>query len=455
MITMYDWQASDVESWAEALNSGASPSVFVAYEQSLGKTLVTTELAKRIDAETIIIVAPLNTVSSWRRTFAEQYPDMPFAVLGTKKKLDIASFGYLKKGQRGAWIIGWELMRTGALTGQYADLVIADETHRQQSQKSDSHKMLREIRSKYRMALSGTPAANQPDGIFATLFWLWPDRYSSYTKWVDKFWRTRRNGAVIDFVREITPGAVIADIPVFSRRLRAEHRGDLPKAMPEVDIEVELTPAQRKLYNQFDEFAAAWIDDSFVPTSVPLAEDMRKLQVTLGVPTVLEDGQISFAPDCKSSKIDALLDTLSDQPEGSTMLVLCPSARFIPSVVHQLNKKGYKAEGFSGELTPANSDKRTWVLENFGTEFQVLVAGIAAIGEGTDGLQYKCSRQFWLAKHPNNFLNQQAKWRLDRPGQTEPVQSWYTWATNTVEKSKLERLEEIQENLNELLDNHR
>lgn len=454
-LELYDWQEADVNMWADALNTGRSTSVFCAWEQSLGKTTATVELTKRIDAPIVLIVAPLNTMSSWKRAIDEQRPGTPFYNLGTKKKVDIASFGYLKKGKPGFYFIGWELMRTGAVTGQYADLVVADETHRQQNQKSDNHVMLRSIVSRYRMALSGTPAANRPDGIFATLHWLWPDRYSSYMKWVDKFWRQRRNGAVIDLVREISPGAIIADIPVFSRRLRKDHRGDLPHALPEIAIPVTLSAAQRKIYRQFEEAAAAWVGDDFIPTSIPLVQDLRLTQVTLGVPSIDEEGEVGFALDCRSSKMEELLDVLKDQPEDSTMLVFVSSARFIPSAVHQLRKKGYTAEGMSGTLTPAGSDARAAVLDGFGRDFRIMVASIAAIAEGTDGLQYKCSRQFWLSKHARNDLNQQAKWRLDRPGQTEPVQSWFTYAENTIEEGKIERLTEVQENLEEMLDNHR
>lgn len=455
-ITLHDWQAQDVSMWAEAINTGASSSVFCAWEQSLGKTVASVEFVKLIDAPIVLIVAPLNTKSSWMKAFHTQAPELEFRSLDTKKKLNVANFGYLKKAKPGIYFIGWELMRTGALTGQYADLIIADETHRQQNQKSETHRMLRVVESKYRMALSGTPAGNKPDGIFATLHWLWPEKYKSYSNWIDRFWRVRRNGQVIDIIREQNPGGVIADIPVFSRRLRKDHRADLPAAMPEIAIPVTLTAAQWKLYNQIKLESAAWIDGTFMPTALPLIEDLRLTQITLAVPSIdPETGEVGFNDNAKSAKMAELRDVLADQPDDSTMLVFVSSARFIPVAVAQLQKKGYTAAGFSGSLTPAGSEKRQAVIDGFGTQFRVLVASIAAIAEGTDGLQYKCSREFWLSKHARNDYNQQAKWRLDRPGQIEPVQRWYTYAEGTIEEDKIDRLEEIQENLENMLDNHR
>lgn len=449
-LIMHQWQEQDVTAWADALLSGKTSAVFCAYEQSLGKTLVSVELIKRLKARRVIIVAPLNTRASWQKAVEEQEVGLPVYRLSPEKE-HVVNFTKLANHEEGIFIVGWELMRRGSIEGAEADLVIADETHRQQNRGSDSHNGLKGIKGTYRLALSGTPAGNQPDGIFATIHWLWPDRYRSHQAWVDRFWRVIRNGAVVEFVREQTPGGVLADLPMFTRRLRKDHRDDMPAVLPEIVIDVDMTPGQWKIYNQFKEVSGAWVGDEFIPAALPLVEDLRLGQVTLGVPTVDEAGTVTFALDCKSSKIDMLVDVLRGQPKDSTMLVMVPSARFIPSVVHQLNKKGFSAAGLSGELTPPGA-AREKVLADFGSEFRVLVAGIAAIAEGTDGLQYKCSRQFWMDKHPNNMLNQQGRWRLDRPGQTEPVQSWFTKAVGTINERRVERLEEINATLTDFID---
>lgn len=451
MLTLHDWQQEDVDLWVNAAKTGVSKSVFCAWEQSLGKTVAAVEYGKGIDAEVVIVVGPVNTQDSWTRAVNEQLPDMPVYRL-TASKEDILNYTKLANRERGWYLIGWEMMRQGSVEGAQADLVIADETHRQQNQRSDSHQGLMGVIGEHKLALSGTPSANKPEGLFATLHWLWPLRYPTFQKWVDKFWRVRRDGAIISFVREQTPGGVLADLPVFSRRLRKDHRDDMPHALPMQIIKVDLTPAQRKIYDQFKDASAAWIGDAFVPAALPLTEDLRLGQLALGVPTVGPDGEVTFALNCTSSKIKMLLDVIKGEPDGATMLIMVPSARFIPSVVHQLQKKGYTAAGMSGTLTPSRSKAREEVLANFGKSHQFLVAGIASIAEGTDGLQYKSSRQFWLGMHANAMLNQQGKWRLDRPGQVDPVLSWATVANDTVDENRLERLAEISETLDSFID---
>lgn len=446
MKTLFDWQEADVQ---QALDHD---SWFLAYEMGLGKTLTAVEWGKRKGAQTAVVVCPLNTRESWQRTIQEQIPGAEVFWLENTTK-NVANFGYLKNKRPGWYLIGWELMRTGAITGANVDLVVADETHKQANYgKSDQAILLREITARFKIALSGTPAANKPEGIFSTLNWLWPTKYKSMWNWVDQHWRSIRNGAVITLVREIKPGSVINDIPMFTRRLRRDHRDDMPAVLPEIAIPVELTATQRRLYDRLADEAGIWLDDGqhFVSTSVKLVENMRLRQICLGVPTMV-DGEITFKENATSSKVDALLEVLNtDEFKDQTFLVLCHSARFVRTTVARLEKKGIKARGFTGE-TP--HDERMRLLDTLGTEYRVLVAGIAAIGTGTDGLQHKCHNMFWLSKHPEWLINKQASFRLDRPGQTEPINQWYTYVPGTVDEESLERLQEIEENLVDMIDN--
>lgn len=447
MKTLYDWQEADVTAAMQ------HDSWFLAYEMGLGKTLVTVEWLRRKGARQVIVVCPLNTRDSWEDTIKGQIPDANVRWLENTTKL-VGNFADLKAGKPGWYLIGWELMRTGVLTGFEVDAIVADETHKQANYgRSDQAVMLREFKAPTKAALSGTPAANKPEGIFSTLNWLWPKRYKSLWNWTETFWRTIRNGAVIEYVRELKPGGVIADIPMFTRRLRKDHRKDMPAVLPEIPISVGLTATQRKLYDRLAKEAGIWLDDgeNFVSTSVKLVENMRLRQILLGVPTVTDDG-FTFKENAGSTKVDALIEVIqTDEFKDQTFLVLTHSARFVPVVVAKLAKKGILAKGFTGD-TPQS--ERRGLIDDLGETYQVLVAGIAAIGTGTDGLQYKTHNMFWLSKHPEWLLNKQASMRCDRPGQSEPINQWYTYVPETVDEDSLERLQEIEENLVEMIDAH-
>jgi len=445
MIKLFDYQEEDV---SRAIAEGHK-SIFLAYEQALGKTVTAVEFAKRVGVETVVVIGPLSTRRSWEKTVKEMIPDAEFYYLENNKKAhDRGTFLRLAEKAPGWYFIGWEFMRTGAITGKYADMVIADEVHRIQNYgKSMTSQTIRWIDSEYKVALSGTPAANRPEGLFSPMNWLWPKRYRSYHKWIEMFWRTMRDGAVIKLVRELTPGGVVADMPFFVRRLKKNHRGDMPPVMPDIEVSTPMTAAQRKIYKQFDELSLAWVGDTPVPTSNTLVQDLRLKQLTLGVPTVI-DGEVTFALDCKSTKIEALIEILKDNPD-STFFVLSPSRPFVDVVVHRLNKAKISAEAYTGDTS---QKRRDVLVETLGTDYRVLVATIPTVAEGLDGLQFVCSRGVWLSKHANAMLNTQAGERLDRPGQTESVQWINMIAPDSKDENTEERLYEIAADLSALYD---
>ena len=446
VMDLFSYQESDV---ARAVRDGHK-SIFLAYEQALGKTLAAVDFAPRVGVETVVVIGPLNTRRSWEKTVREQIPDAPFFYLeNTKASLERGVFTNLRDQVPGWYFIGWEFMRTGAITGQYADMLIADEVHRIQNfGKAWTSHVIRFIGSEYKVALSGTPAANRPEGLYSPMNWLWPERYPSYNLWVRKFWLTIGNRAVVKLDREVSPGAVIRDMPFFVRRLKRDHRGDMPPVLRTIEVACEMTPAQRKVYKQFHDRALAWLGEHPVAAFIPFTQNLRLRQLTLGVPIVV-DGEVTFAENSKSSKVDALIEIISDGSPQETYFVLSPSARFIPVVVSRLRKAGITAEAFTGATKQKERDR---LVDELGATYRVLVAGIAAVAEGLDGLQYKCSNGVWLSKHVNAMLNTQAGERLDRPGQTESVQWWQLMAPGTVDEDTEDRLQEIGTKLADLYD---
>lgn len=446
-VTLFDYQAEDIQ---RAIDEGHK-SIFLAYDMALGKTITAVAFSLLTPVETVLIVGPVNTRRGWEKTVKAMSPDKNFFYL-TSNKRDALSWTALKNETPGYYFIGWEMMRTVA-AGLKADMIIGDEIHRIQNYgNSLTERMFRELQGEYKVALSGTPAANRPDGLFAPMHWLWPERYKSFYKhFIDKFWLTRRNGAIIDLVRERTPGSIVADMPFFVRRLKRDHRGDIPDVLPEVNVECPMTRTQTKIYKQFDEVALAWLGDNPVATSIPLTQEIRLLQAALGELHVDTEGKVSYPLDAKSSKIKTLIELVKEH-EGEAFFVLTHSAVFIPAVVHQLEAAGIKVRAFPDSTKQRERDR---LVETIGDEYQVLVAGIAGVAEGLDGLQHKCSNGVWLSKHPSAMLTTQAGERLDRPGQTDPVQWWNFWAPNTKEEKVLERLDETNETLAELYDNHR
>ena len=143
-------------------------------------------------------------------------------------------------------------------------------------------------------------------------------------------------------------------------------------------------------------------------TPIPITMSMRLRQIALGVPRVNpieewdEDGNqkilVDFAKDTKSNKIDVLKDIVEDIPSDEPVLILTHSARFVVPVVYQLNKmRAGLAVAWTGDTSQAG---RQAIMKDFGKRGgpRFIVAGIAAIGEGVDGLQKRCHHEIWLSQ---------------------------------------------------------
>jgi SNF2 family DNA or RNA helicase len=212
---------------------------------------------------------------------------------------------------------------------------------------------------------------------------------------------------------------------------------------------VQLSSEQKRIYKKLEKDLFVWLGENPLAVDVPVAVRVRLRQITLGVPVVGEDGVVTFAEDCKSTKIDELFQIISDHPDGEQMLVLTHSQKFANVVTKRLRKAGHTAFEWSGTQSQTNRDK---ALEAFiAGEVQFIVAVISAIGEGTDGLQEAANVMVWLSKDDNRLLNEQAAGRLDRRGQKRSVLSYEIVAEDTYDEGQLSNLVEKQLQMNSSL----
>lgn len=481
MLTPRPYQEVDIQ----VLINGYQGSGADGGEMGTGKTLKSVEVARRTGCARVLIIAPLITHGAWETTIRGQIPDSEVFVHppgGSKSKAALAWWERVATYRPGFYIIGWEAFRGSptpemrrkrkeieeyhravgmalperpinkhwGFTGMW-DLVIGDEFHRAANRKSTTHKTLLTLVAKRKLALSGTLAGNKVEGFFACLQWLWPADYQYFWPWVSKYCVTELDPhAGRRVIGEITPGAIIKSFPTYVRHTTAEVIKDLPEVIERKVVVPMRSGTQSKAYKELEEEAFTWLENQPLATPVPITLSLRLRQLALGVPivTVLDElndsgdpkVDVSFAPDAKSNKIDALKDIIADIPEDEPVLILTHSARFAVPVVAQLNKlKSGLAVRWTGETSQAGRKK---IMADFGRKGgpRFIVAGIAAIGEGVDGLQHRAHHEVWLSEHDNNLLNQQAQARLHRSGQAHPVQRWYVQSRGTVDSKVYTRL---------------
>ena len=403
-----------------------------------GKTLIAVESVRGLGAETVLLIAPLGTRLGWKVTFERQGIDLPFKWINSTKdgKLALADWDWQLPGIYFVGVeyfarLGWEGKARSKVWSHKPDVVLFDEVHRTQNRNSKTYKTLKQVNAGFKLSMSGTPTGNKFEGAWAVTKWLWPEEVNnSFHGWA---------GAWCDFeynhfapggrkiIGEHNPGAFFASMPCY---IRIE--SELDVSIQEDIRYVELSVPQRKAYDQLEKDMITWVEGNPLVVEFPITLRARLRQATLGMFSVDADGDVSFANDCKSSKIDAMLDILQNDWEGEPALILTDSRKFAEVVVHRL---GERAKAWHGNVSQAEREERKKDFIDGNLDY--LVAVTSAIAEGVDGLQHATRNVLWLSRSDNRLLNEQAMARVMRQGQTRAVRSVEIIAVDTYDSGVL------------------
>lgn len=455
-LELFDFQRTDVD---EFISGGHKAGLF-GYDMALGKTLTSTTLTIELGQNRVLIVAPKNTFRGWAKavhTQTEGKQELQWIKKETKTGLKALENYYA--GNDGWYFITWGLMRGGSLFETQVDMLIADEVHEIQNKGgSDQNIQLGEIRSEYRIGLSGTASGNKLAGIYGVISWLWPAKYKAYWPWLKKHFLLAGFGHALTPIREKVPGTVTADMPFYVRRLKEDHYADMiPEPYKPREVKVDMSDEQRDIYQQFERTSGAWLGDSeedgFIYTQYSIVKMARLREIALGKPVMVEqDGKwvTTFASDTQSAKLDKLIEILeSEEFGGESAVVYTHSKKFLKVVVERLNARGIAAREFSGDLTTRQKDKN---IDELGDKYRVMVATQASVGVGVDGLQHKSRNLIILSRDVKVINNTQGRDRLYRPGQTERMRTWEIVARESNDLDVNSQIDYQEEVVNSMLD---
>lgn len=409
-----------------------------------GKTLMGVEVANGLGAQTRLIIGPLNTYWGWWDTIQRQtdYTQNIYKIDSSKSGKEAMEFLIAK--QPGWYFIGREYFRTKDWAGIVPDIILLDECHFAQNRKSKSFTKLKTLKSGYKLSMSGTPSGNKFEGFWAVTRWLWSDTKivdKSFWKWVDKYAETAYSPfAGVEVVREKVAGKFVQDLPCYIR-LEPNHNLEVVEETRFVD----LTPAQRRVYDKFERDLVVWLKDNPMIAEVPIAARIRLRQITLAVPSINEANEVIFEEDAVSTKFKALQEIIEDNP-GEAMLLLTDSQKYANLVATRLGGSAFE---WSGQ---ANQAQREAAKQKFlSGELKYIVAVIPAIAEGVDGLQDVCSTIVWLSHSDSNLMNQQVIDRIRRRGQKNIVKIYDIVARDTYDEGQISNLLQRQLEMNATL----
>lgn len=450
----------------------------LAFDMGLGKTRTGCMFARQYGAKVVLAVVPLQTIEDWEATAEREYPGMPVRVInstgpGTSA---LAAFQWRTPGiylithqywESKAWVKTlvpkrrksdpdkWRKVDSG-VWGGINYLLIFDESHRAANTQSWTFKALMNLTPFYeggpfKLSMSGTFMGDRFDGAYGATKWIWPHRtdilpkdiFEWRGKWAeikyDKF--APRNQKVVG---ELVEGAFVSALPCYIRE-----ESNMPDPVVH-DLEIDLYPEQRRVYDDLDERMVSWINDNPLIAEYSITKRARQRQTTLAMPTIefneeTGDAEVWFEDDAISAKIDQLFlemegkGELGDLIVGEKLLILTDSQLFARLLTLRLNERyGDVAREWSGKVT---KPRRKVVKQEFvDGDVQHIVGVQAAMGTGTDGLQYSGARTvIFMSKADRRIDNEQGISRLNRTGQTRIVHVINFVGVNTVDAGQISK----------------
>jgi SNF2 family DNA or RNA helicase len=200
---------------------------------------------------------------------------------------------------------------------------------------------------------------------------------------------------------------------------------DLPP-ITVVDRRFSLSPKALELYTTFGKDLALSFESGELTAGNSLVKLLRLQQMTGGyVPIETPEGGEKIE-EIDDGKRNLFAEILADLPEGEPIVVFCRFRHDLDNVAAVAKLAGREYRELSGKV----NELKAWQAESIGS---VLGVQIQAGGVGVDG-----TRAAYVVFYSIGFSladYEQAKARLDRPGQTRPVTAINLIAAGTVDEA--------------------
>jgi SNF2 family DNA or RNA helicase len=452
--------------------------VLNADDMGLGKTIQAIELDKRrrvahncwLTAQTLV-VTPAAMMGTWKRELKTWAPHLNVYVYDVKKQAEFKR-ALQEKNSKGhpkyhAFVIHWKALRLLAPQIKAVSWfhIIGDEIQNIKNSKAQQTIAFKGFPTYYKSAFSGTWADNKPQDAWSVLNWLWPMTYRSYNTFEAEhvIFRTEINHAT-GKTYKVTMGVhnpeKIHDHigPYYVRRKKEDVLKDLPDKYY-TQIDVDLTPQQRKAYDQMKYDFLAWIgknEDQPVAAPVVVSRLVRLQQFAVCYGQVVEG--LKRYRDCEgckdqgfprcqghpikqlrldepSSKLDAAMELIGDT--DGQVVVFGQSKQAIHLLGGRLAKAKIPYGLLTGDTPMADRDQ---LLVDFQSGRCRVFAGTIAAG-GVGITLTAASTVVFLDRAWSPSANKQAEDRLHRIGQKNAVHVIDLVARDTVDAGRLQKID--------------
>lgn len=425
--------------WMEALLE-ADLGGILADEMGLGKTLqviaVLAERAARASSHPSLVVCPASLVYNWASEFARFAPQLPVVVVAG----DAASRRAARREPCAVFVTSYDLVRQDAAEWEERelDVLVLDEAHYIKNHATRTTRAVKRLRSRHRLALTGTPLENRLSELWSLFDFLMPGLLGPYQRFRERF-----EAAIIGGDEEVARRLRLLTAPFILRRTKAAVAPELPEKTV-VEVPVALEGEQRRLYQASEqslrERLAAQIRLSRSRAAKSMSDKQRealapRVQVLAELTSLrriaLDPALVFENYEGDSAKLEALMDLVGAAvASGQKMLVYSQFTSFLARVAERLTDAGVPFYQLTG-ATPKK--ERVALAASFNeNEVPVFLISLKAGGVGLNltGATLVVHTDPWW----NDAAARQAADRTHRIGQRRPVTVYELVAQDTIEE---------------------
>lgn len=402
----------------------------LADDMGLGKTIqgigVAELLAQRADIRRVLVICPASLKSQWRSEISRFCGRTSQVVIGSAAErveqyesdtfFTICNYEQILRDLSAVERVDW-------------DLIILDEGQRIKNWESKTSQMIKSLRSRFALVLSGTPLENRLEELYTVISFIDDRRLGPAYRFFHRHRNVDDRGRVegyrnLDQLRE-------ALRPVLLRRTRAGVMGELPERTTEI---VRIRPTQEQKEMCEDAVAKA----ARIAAKAYLTEmDLLMLQKHLLVARMSADS--SFLVDkeapgfsSKLERLGELLQQLSEE-EGRKLVLFSEWTTMLTLIEPLLKQAGLDFVRLDGKVP---QKKRQQIVHRFQND--PTCRAIIMSNAGSTGLNLQAANTVINVDLPwNPAVLEQRIARAHRMGQKRPVQVYLLVTEDTIEEKLL------------------
>lgn len=401
----------------------------LADDMGLGKTVQTLTLLlseKKEGAGTSLLVMPTSLIYNWEMEASKFTPELKVLnYTGTLRNKDISRF---KNYDLVLTSYGITRLDVELLQQYYFNYIILDESQVIKNPTSNIARAVRELKSRHKLVLTGTPIENTTLDLWSQMSFINPGILGSQSYFRNEYQYPIEKKA--DEGRSKKLGAIIK--PFILRRHKSQVATELPEKVEYIQYSV-MTPEQEKRYEEaktlYREKILKLIDQEGLGNSrFMILEGLTKLRQLANHPRMIEQG---YSGD--SGKLEDITHMLENaMAEGHKVLVFSQFVKHLDLVRDYLKSNKIDFAYLDGSSTDRKDQVERFNRDN---KLKVFLISIKAGGLGLNLTE--ADYVFILDPWWNPAVEAQAIDRAHRIGQKKKVFTYKFITRNSVEEKIL------------------